>query len=182
MTAPASPGLGLKRLGVAAGMAAGLAVTLLGLMWPGLSSGPSDMPARLSAWLACDLAAAVWLAVAVGRLARHRFFSDADIDAALRAGTVRADVLQSLVQNTLEQTVLAVVAYGAWLLVPRPDAPVATAWIAVGCFSVGRLLFFVGYGRGAAARAFGFALTFYPTVGLLLAAAIRLLAPHPGVS
>jgi hypothetical protein len=171
-----------KRLGVAAGMAAGLAVTLLGLLWPGLPSGPTDTGARLSAWLACDLAASAWLAVAVGRLARHRFFSDDDIDGALSAGTPRAAVLQSLAQNTLEQTVLAVVAYGAWLLAPRPDAPIATAWIAVGCFSLGRLLFFVGYGRGAAARAFGFALTFYPTVGLLIASAIRLLAPGPGLS
>jgi hypothetical protein len=176
------PDFGRQRLGVAAGMAAGLAVTLLALLWPGLPSGPSDVPARLSAWLACDLAVALWLAMAVGRLARHRFFSDDDIDGALSPGTVRANILQSLVQNTLEQTVLAVVAYGAWLLVPRPDAPIAVAWIAVGCFSVGRLLFFLGYGRGAAARAMGFALTFYPTVGLLVAGAIRLLAPPPGLS
>jgi len=175
-------GPGPKRLGVAGGMAAGLAITLLGLLWPGLARGPADLGARLSAWLACDLAAAFWLAVAVARLARHRFFSDADIDGALAAGTPRAAVLQSLIQNTLEQAVLAFVAYGAWLLVPGAHTPIASAWIAVACFSVGRLLFFVGYSRGAAARALGFALTFYPTVGLLLASAIRLLAPPPGVS
>lgn len=163
-------------------MAAGLAVTLPGLLWPGLPAGPSDLGPRLSAWLGGDLVAAFWLAVAVGRLARHRFFSDADIDAALHAGTPMAAVLQSLVQNTLEQTVLAVVAYGAWLLVPRPDAPIATTWIAVACFSLGRLLFFLGYARGAAARSFGFALTFYPTLGLLIGSAIRLLAPAPGLS
>ena len=162
-------------------MAAGLAVTLLALLWPGLPSGPSVTGARLSAWLACDLVAAFWLAVAVARLAGHRFFSDEDIDGALNAGTVRAHVLQSLVQNTLEQTVLAVLAYGGWLLA-RPGAPAATAWIAVGCFSAGRLLFFLGYERGAATRSFGFALTFYPTVGLLIAGAIRLLAPAPGLA
>lgn len=182
MDRPGSSNLLGKRLGVAAGMAGGLAVALTALLWPSLPSGPSDMGARLSAWLTCDLAVALWLTVAVGRLARHRFFSDDDIDGALGPGTVRADILQSLVQNTLEQTVLAAVAYGVWLLVPRPDAPIATAWIAVGCFSVGRLLFFLGYGRGAAARALGFALTFYPTVGLLLASTIRLLAPSPGLS
>lgn len=149
-------------------------MTLLGLLWPNLPAGPSETRARLSAWLACDLAAALWLAVAVARLARHRFFSDEDIDGVLGAGTVHARILQSLVQNTLEQTVLAVVAYGAWLLT---GAPIATAWIAVACFSVGRLLFFVGYDRGAAARSLGFALTFYPTVGLLVASAIRLWRP-----
>jgi hypothetical protein len=162
-------------------MAAGLAVTLLALLWPGLSPGPTDVEARLAAWLACDLAAAVWLAIAVARLARHRFFSDDDIDGALGPGTARAAVLQSLVQNTLEQTVLAVVAYGAWLLV-RPAGPMSTVFIAVGCFGVGRLLFFLGYDRGAAARAFGFALTFYPTVGLFVACGIRLLAPHRGLA
>jgi len=182
MDRPGSPDLRRTRLGVAAGMAAGLAVTLLALLWPGLPSGPPDTGTRLSAWLGCDLVAAAWLAVAVGRLARRRFFSDADIDGALGPGTVRSRILQSLVQNTLEQTVLAIVAYGAWLLAPRPDAPIAVAWIAVGCFSAGRLLFFLGYGGGAAARAMGFALTFYPTVGLLLASAIRLLAPPPGLS
>ena len=163
-------------------MTAGLAVTLLALLWPGLPPGPTDVGSQLAAWLACDLAAALWLAIAVGRLARHRFFSDDDIEGALRPGSLRAAVLQSLVQNTLEQTVLAVVAYGAWLLATRPAAPVATAWIAVGCFSVGRLLFFLGYGRGAAARSFGFALTFYPTVGLFAACALRLLAPAPGLA
>jgi uncharacterized membrane protein YecN with MAPEG domain len=38
-------------------------------------------------------------------------------------------------------------------------------------FAVGRLLFWIGYRRGAAGRAFGFALTFYPSVLALLAAA-----------
>jgi len=162
-------------------MAAGLAATLLALLWPGLPLGPTDLAARLSAWFACDLAAGLWLAIAVARLARHRFFSDQDIDGVLRTGSSRAVVLQSLVQNTLEQTVLAVIAYGAWLLAP-PVGPIQTAFIAVGCFSLGRLLFFLGYLRGAAARSLGFTLTFYPTVGLLVADGVRLLAPIQGLA
>jgi len=113
-------------------MAAGLAATLLALLWPGLPLGPTDLAARLSAWFACDLAAGLWLAIAVARLARHRFFSDQDIDG--------------------------------------------------GCFSLGRLLFFLGYLRGAAARSLGFTLTFYPTVGLLVADGVRLLAPIQGLA
>jgi len=35
-------------------------------------------------------------------------------------------------------------------------------------FLVGRLFFFAGYANGAPARAYGFGLTFYPTVLLLL--------------
>ena len=39
-------------------------------------------------------------------------------------------------------------------------------------FALGRVLFVAGYASGAAARAFGFALTFYPTVTLLIASAL----------
>jgi hypothetical protein len=35
-------------------------------------------------------------------------------------------------------------------------------------FGLGRLLFLLFYARGAPARALGFTLTFYPTVGLYL--------------
>jgi len=37
-------------------------------------------------------------------------------------------------------------------------------------FVIGRILFAVGYAGGAPARAFGFALTFYPTVFLTIVA------------
>ena len=40
----------------------------------------------------------------------------------------------------------------------------------VGLFCVGRASFWLGYRHGAAARAFGFALTFYPSVGACVAA------------
>jgi hypothetical protein len=151
-------------------MALGLVITVAALSWLGPPTGPSDTASRLSAWLSCALAAGLWLFVAVARLARHRFFNLEDIDGSLRAESPRARVLQSLVQNTLEQTVLAVIVYGAWLLIPGPTMPVAGVWVGVACFSTGRLLFFAGYQRGAPFRALGFALTFYPTVGL---AAVR---------
>jgi uncharacterized membrane protein YecN with MAPEG domain len=35
-------------------------------------------------------------------------------------------------------------------------------------FFVGRILFWRGYARGAPARALGFALTFYPSVAMIL--------------
>jgi uncharacterized membrane protein YecN with MAPEG domain len=37
-------------------------------------------------------------------------------------------------------------------------------------FFLGRVLFWQGYVRGAPARALGFALTFYPTVAMLVVA------------
>ena len=41
-------------------------------------------------------------------------------------------------------------------------------------FLIGRILFSRGYERGAAARAIGFGLTFYPSVLMIAAAAINL--------
>jgi hypothetical protein len=43
-------------------------------------------------------------------------------------------------------------------------------------FAAGRLLFWAGYRRGAKGRAFGFALTFYPSALALLASTIAALA------
>lgn len=166
--------------GVAAGMAAGFAVTLAVFLWPSLPAVPADAEARIALWLACALLASVWLLIGIALLARHRFFTPADIDGGgLAEGTARARLLQTLIQNTLEQCVLAIPAYGAWLWL----APAGRGGLVVpcaACFALGRLLFFAGYSRGAPYRALGFTLAFYPTVGLyalLLPAVARLLFP-----
>ena len=162
-----------KQIGVAIGMAAGLALTIGAFAWPGGRTANVD---RLWLWAACSGAAACWLAFAVALQANLRFFSAADIDGAgLTAASPRAQLLQALVQNTTEQTLLASVAYAAWLL----TTPTFSPWTPVHCavlFSLGRLLFFASYARGAAARSLGFALTFYPTVGLLVLSLPRAVA------
>ena len=157
-----------RQLGVAAGMAGGFLFTLVAFLSPSLPSVPPDPQSRITLWAACALAAAFWLLVSVGRLAGHRFFTPDDIDAGGMAGnTPRAALLQALVQNTLEQTVLAVIAYAAWLwLGPQDRHGLVIVFAAY--FAIGRLLFFAGYSHGAPARALGFTLTFYPTVGLFL--------------
>jgi uncharacterized MAPEG superfamily protein len=118
--------------------------------------------------MACSAGPACWLALAVGLLARHRFFNARDIDGAgLTEASPRAKLIQALTQNTLEQTGLAIVAYGLWLFVtPAPRAQ--TVVLCAALFSFGRLLFFLSYSRGAPARSLGFAVTFYPTAGLLV--------------
>lgn len=154
--------------GVALGMAGGLALTIAAFLWADPPAVAEDMAARLSLWLACAALAAFWLLIAVARLAGHRFFTPADIEGGgLTEGTAQAKLLQSLIQNTLEQVVLALVAYGAWLwLVPGQRAGLVIVCAVM--FSIGRLLFFAGYSRGAPWRALGFTLTFYPTIGLYL--------------
>lgn len=155
--------------GVALGMAGGLALTIAAFLWPALPEiGPDDQYTRETIWLACAALAAFWLLIAVGRLAGHRFFTPEDIEGGgLSAGTAKARLLQSLIQNTLEQVVLAVIAYGAWLWL-MPGERAGLVIICAIMFAIGRLLFFAGYSRGAPWRALGFTMTFYPTVGLYL--------------
>ena len=146
-------------------MSVGLAVTLAVFAWPIREPAGVD---RLQLWAACSATAVAWLAFVIALLARHRFFSATDSDGAgLTEASPRARLLQAFVQNTLEQVVLAVLAYAAWLLA-TPQLPPGVAVACAGLFALGRALFLLGYSRGAAARALGFALTFYPSTGLLV--------------
>lgn len=141
---------------------------------------PADLAERLATTLRWDAAVLLCLVAAIGNLARHRFFTPADIDGGgLSAATDRARVYQAILQNTLEQTVIAVIAHLVWAAA-TPAAWSAAVPAAVVLFVVGRAAFAFGYGRGAAARAFGFAITFYPTVLLSLIAAFSILARLAG--
>jgi len=152
--------------GVALGMAAGFAATVAAFSWPSLPAVPAGAEERTA--LAASASASLWLLIGIALLARHRFFTPADIDGGgLSDGTPTAKLLQSLIQNTLEQVMLAVPAYGAWLWL-APEGRRGLVILCAGLFGVGRLLFFLGYRFGASARALGFTLTFYPSVGLYL--------------
>jgi len=76
-------------------------------------------------------------------------------------------MLQSLLQNTLEQTVIAIMVYMAWA-VTMPAEWSSVVPMAAILFAVGRVLFFSGYEKGAPSRALGFALGFYSSVGMLV--------------
>jgi hypothetical protein len=114
------------------------------------------------------------LGIAIGRLAKHRFFNADDIDGAgLTVASAEAKLLQALLQNTLEQTALAVPTYLAWALL-MPGAWLSTVPMAATFHALGRLLFFFGYEKGAGHGALGFALTFYSTMVLLVIIAGRM--------
>ncbi len=159
--------------GVALGMAGALATTLA-VLWIAHRHAPAGWLAgdetavrlRVAAWSV--LCASIALCVCIARLAKHRFFTPVDIDGSgLTEGSARAKLLQALLQNTLEQLCLAGAVYFAAALL-FPLAWLAAVPSAAALFLVGRVLFFARYERGAPARAFGFALTFYPTVTLLV--------------
>src|SRR5580765_4385027 len=127
----------------------------------------SDTSARatIAAWSLVLPAFALFVCIA--RLAKHRFFTPADIHGSgLTGGTDQAKLLQALLQNTLEQSCLALPVYIATSIV-APAALLPVVPTAAVMFLVGRLFFFAGYANGAPSRAFGFGLTFYPTVLLL---------------
>lgn len=166
--------------GVAVGMASALltsaAILIIAVIFggPSLASGAS---LELRAWLLAVsiLAPAISLLICIARLAKHRFFTPQDINgSALTEGTPRAKLLQALLQNTLEQLALAFPVYLSCSFI-YPSRFLGAIPATAAMFLVGRLLFFAGYSNGAPSRAFGFALTFYPTVLLACAAVFFLI-------
>ena len=165
--------LNAPQKGVLAGMGIGafaaIAILVAGTVFNPLSYAPQlDLGSRVAVAAQACLVLAIVLGVSIARLARHRFLTPEDIDGSSAGeGTRQARILQSLVQNTLEQSLLAAMAYLAWaVLMPAHNLSVVP--LAAIAFALGRVLFFAGYGKGARSRATGFALTFYPTLAMLL--------------
>lgn len=156
--------LNQKQRGVAVGMVVGLAFSFVVVFYGARVFINLD---AADCFAISFLLPAVALFVAIARLAKHRFFNAADIDgSALTAGTDQARLLQALLQNTLEQLALAIPVYIVALFGSHESVQDAVPVCAC-TFLAGRVLFFVSYKRGASARAFGFAITFYPTVLLM---------------
>ena len=165
-----------KQRGVAMGAGTALLLTIAGFAAPALCpafpAGPPELAGRLSLWASLFALNAIWLVIAIGRVGNHRFAHAEDIDAGVGpAGSDRVRMLQAILQNTLEQSLLAVTAYGAWIML-APAKWAALPALFAAYFFLGRLLFFAFYAKGAAGRAIGFGLTFYPTVGLTVGAAV----------
>lgn len=165
--------LTLKQAGVFKGILVGvpiaLSIVFLGAYLNpfGYSESLSEID-RLSVAILSSIIPAIFLAVSIGRLAKHRFFSPEDIDGGgLTHGTEKAKVLQSVLQNTLEQSLLALMVYLIWSVL-MPASSLSVVPIAALCFGIGRLLFFKGYTSGAPARALGFALTFFSSNAMLI--------------
>ena len=163
----------------ALGMGAAVAVTLAILLLL-LASQPFTLPdlatpaARLAFVARVETLVFAWLGAAIANVARLRFFSATDIGGSAQAAASPAVLrANAVLQNTLEQVVFAAGSHCA-LAVQLPAGWMVVLPGLVGLFCVGRALFWLGYRHGAAARAFGFALTFYQSVGAC-AAAVALL-------
>ena len=165
--------LSSKQIGVLRGMALGGTLAIIGVVGAGVWQPDLFVPvdqvgSRLAFALKWDLLVLIVLAANIGSLARHRFFTPDDIDGGdLTSGTPKAHVYQSVLQNTLEQVVLAIGVHVVWA-VSLPIGWLASIPAAAVLFVVGRILFIAGYERGAPSRALGFAMTFYPSVLMLI--------------
>jgi hypothetical protein len=151
------------------GVLIAIAIVTYGSFFNWLSLGSAaTVTERLTIAIQSLLLPVVFLVISVGRLAKHRFFTPEDIDSdGYSQDTERAMILQSILQNTLEQFCIASTVYLAWAVIMPADTASVIPLAAV-AFSIGRILFFAGYSRGAASRAFGFTLTFYPSVVMLI--------------
>lgn len=161
-----------KQGATAVGIAAALVSTAIGFSLPAVIPdfpiAPTGAAERIALWCAAETFVVFWLVLCVARLARHRFFDEADIDAGGASGSARALSLQAQLQNTLEQAILAGFSHLAWLMLAPPAWGMFAVVFAV-FFFAGRALFLAGYDAGAPARALGFGLTFYPSVALIVA-------------
>lgn len=138
---------------------------------PAVATLPGNLPDRLALAALCWAVPGLVLLVAIMMVSTARRFSAADIGGqAAGPPSEKLAVKSAFLQNTLEQAVLAGAFYfalaalagGPWMALP----PVAAV-----LFVVGRVLFFLGYRRGAGGRSFGMALTMLPAVvGYLLLA------------
>ena len=161
-----------------AALGVGITLVAASMAWNPLElTANLDLESRLRLAAGSCMVLIVSLAITIGRLAKHRFLTPADMDgAAGGAGSARARILQSLLQNTLEQAVLAGGIYLCWS-VWMPPQWLSVPFVAAIAFGIGRIFCFAGYEKGAPGRAFGFALTFYPSV-LMLAVLVVFISVH----
>lgn len=164
---------GIVRAAAAALFLAALVLAALRLWLPGSIvgvKGDPDLAERVAFALRWDLALFAWLAVCIRAVSSGRFRSPADIKgSAYGPPSAGLAVKIAVLQNTLEQTVMAVGAHLALATALRGGELVIVPAL-VFLFLLGRALFVLGYRRGAPARAFGMALTAAPTVGAIIAA------------
>ena len=122
-----------------------------------------DTAARLAFAAKWLLVPGFSLLVGIGVVASRRFFTPDAIDGTRTPASPSLEINLRYNQNTLEQTLLVAVAWpllALWL----PAGQLGLIPVLAVLFGFGRAAFFIGYLIAPWARAFGFALTFYPTV------------------
>lgn len=126
--------------------------------WVGIGAEPA-LAERLAYALRVDLLIFLWLAGCIRVVASVRYRSDADRPGSAYAPpSPRLGVPAAVLQNSLEQTVLAV---GGHLVLATTlrGAELVLLPALTALYLLGRATFALAYPKGAGARAFGMALT-----------------------
>ena len=165
-----------EQKGVAVAMGAAFVVTIVVIalvVFTDRIAASTPFVARLQFAIRADVFVVAWLAATIGNVARLRFFSERDISGSgVETQSNEVRISRAILENTSEQVGLAVVAHlGVAAVFAHANTLVAAL---VGLFAIGRLLFWAGYKAGGKGRAFGFALTFYPSVLALLLSVIAI--------
>jgi hypothetical protein len=163
-----------KQILIALGMLAAVAVCIAVAVHALGSRGGAEVATadRLALAVRWLLVPGLCLLAGLGATANQRFLR-ADLidgDRPARPGFMDINLRYNL--NTLEQTVLAAIAWTGLSLTLRPQDLGLIPALA-GLFAAGRAAFWVGYLYAPWARAFGLGLTFYPTVAALVWLALR---------
>lgn len=157
-----------QQRGVLTGMAGGFAASLIVIIGGHFVYPPSvpvsdAVPDRLTCYLPYLALMAAPLIVAIGDIARHRFLDPETIDGAVQSADPAFSRKRAVLQNHVEQAVLAVMVHFALLACLPYDwlniVPLMAVW-----WTITRFVFASTYSRGAASRAFGFAASFYPNI------------------
>jgi hypothetical protein len=167
-----------KQLFVALGMAA--AVAILALFWSCLSELPLPLPdgddaaARLAFVAHWLLLPGLALFVGIAIVANQRFFTADAIDGEPSSQSRLIEIALRYNRNTLEQTVLAAIAWLGLALALSHEMLKLIPALAI-AFVIGRALFFLGYLIAPPARALGMGLSAYPTFAALIWLAWRMI-------
>ncbi len=161
--------LARERLGLFKVGGLGVLVCFVGLLagyllLPRYFDFPEALTDRFVFWARLQVFLLIWVALGVGAVSRGRRRSAQDIrGSAYGPPSPHLAIRIAFLQNTLEQAVLASGVYLALITVLAGPALSLLASAAV-LFGVGRVMFFLGYKKGAPGRGFGFVLTALPTL------------------
>lgn len=148
----------------------------LGLkIWASDVAPIDTMAARLGFAIQYEIFVGLMLLAGVGTVARQRFFSDHDIDGSAPEQGSSVELNIRYIENTSEQVVLAFIAHLS-LAVVIPIHLLHIIPLLVSLFVVARICFWIGYHISPAARAMGFAATFYPTVVAYVYVVVKVLS------
>ena len=128
---------------------------------------------RLVLMIQCSVYAVVPAVLAIAIVAAQRLNPDMWVGQKVKPNSA-LDINTRFILNTTEQFILFLVGLaGIALYAPHMEGhsiPILTS-----LFLLGRILFWVGYHTNPYLRAFGFGLTFYPTVGVFIWLLVRMI-------